>query len=409
MKRTITILLFLLSMPLLGIAQNEVTLTTVGEGSTKDMAIKVALRSALEQCFGTYISAKTEIINNLLIKDEIISISNGNISKYKVLNEEKIPNGNYLIVVNATVSTGKLVSFCKANGAEVEVNGSAFTSNIKLAEINESNELIAIQNILKILGEMPGGFYDYEINTSEPKLINNYNKKQALLDISINIKETKNVQNYIDFLINSLDAISIKKSEIEAIQKLNLPFYGIKVKKYRNKSDYEYLIFRNENSLNLIKKAFMYLQRNMFYVQINDGEKVDLFIYLMKILIDKRKQAGCPLNVSGDVTKLMDKINHYSSAQEDVFHALYLKVLDECIDRQFRNIEECQSKIFNYQGSNFIEPIYEQLKKRNPFDELYNAKYIIYPTSGSIMRLSFEKRYSIEDIEKISKITLEPY
>jgi hypothetical protein len=48
------------------------------------------LRSAIEQAFGAFISSKTEILNDNLVKDEIVSVSNGNIQKFEVLSEAQI-------------------------------------------------------------------------------------------------------------------------------------------------------------------------------------------------------------------------------------------------------------------------------------------------------------------------------
>ena len=61
---------------------NIVTLTTSGTGKTIEEAKNNALRSAIEQAFGAFISSKTEILNDELIKDEVVSITSGNIIKY---------------------------------------------------------------------------------------------------------------------------------------------------------------------------------------------------------------------------------------------------------------------------------------------------------------------------------------
>ena len=59
----------------------DVTLVTNGSGKTKQEAVNYALRSALEQTFGTFVSTNTSIVNDKLTKDEIVSISTGNIKK----------------------------------------------------------------------------------------------------------------------------------------------------------------------------------------------------------------------------------------------------------------------------------------------------------------------------------------
>jgi hypothetical protein len=80
-KLTIVILWSLLNTQALK-AQDEdktVTLVVSGQGKTQDEAKQNALRSAIEQAFGAFISSKTEILNDNLVKDEIVSLTNGNI------------------------------------------------------------------------------------------------------------------------------------------------------------------------------------------------------------------------------------------------------------------------------------------------------------------------------------------
>ena len=67
-----------------------VTLTVSGTGKTLEESKTNALRSAIEQAFGAFISAKTEILNDNLVKDEIVSVSNGNIQSFEILNESQL-------------------------------------------------------------------------------------------------------------------------------------------------------------------------------------------------------------------------------------------------------------------------------------------------------------------------------
>ena len=60
-----------------------VTLTVSAQGETISEAKQNALRDAIEQAFGTFISSNTEILNDELVKDEIVSVSNGNIQDYR--------------------------------------------------------------------------------------------------------------------------------------------------------------------------------------------------------------------------------------------------------------------------------------------------------------------------------------
>ena len=70
-------------LPLLAQTESKVAILTVsGSGKTQEEAKQNALRNAIEQAFGTFISSNTQILNDNLVKDEIVSVSNGNIQEY---------------------------------------------------------------------------------------------------------------------------------------------------------------------------------------------------------------------------------------------------------------------------------------------------------------------------------------
>ena len=50
-----------------------ITLVTSGTGDTKEEAVKNALRSALEQTYGAFVSSNSQVVNDELVKDEIVS------------------------------------------------------------------------------------------------------------------------------------------------------------------------------------------------------------------------------------------------------------------------------------------------------------------------------------------------
>ena len=126
-------LIVALAMNVSAYSQDDKTVTLVvsGQGKTQDEAKQNALRSAIEQAFGTFISSKTEILNDNLVKDEIVSVANGNIQKFEIISEVQIPNGGYATSLKATVSITKLTSFVESKGVDVEFKGGLFALNIQ--------------------------------------------------------------------------------------------------------------------------------------------------------------------------------------------------------------------------------------------------------------------------------------
>lgn len=149
---------------------DEVTLTVASDGQSKDDAVKNALRSAIEQTYGAFVSANTTILNDDLVKDEIVTISNGSIKEYKELSAVETANGSFLVTVNATVSLPKLISYAKSHGSECEFAGNSFGMEMKLRELKKENELKVLYNLSDQIIKRLQEDMVYEIQVSEPAI-----------------------------------------------------------------------------------------------------------------------------------------------------------------------------------------------------------------------------------------------
>ena len=149
-------------------AADDIKLVVDGEGPNKTEATKVALRSAIEQAYGTFVSANTDILNDELVKDEIVTVSSGNIKSYKELSSTVLPNGNTYVSLSAVVSIGKLISYAQSKGASAEFAGQTFMMNMKMRELNKKNEAI-LEHIINQFYAVCGSFYDYSLVLGDPK------------------------------------------------------------------------------------------------------------------------------------------------------------------------------------------------------------------------------------------------
>ena len=121
------------SQPKKSNTNEEISLTVSSDGATKDDALKNALRTAIEQAYGAFVSANTTILNDELVKDEIVTVSNGSIKDYKEVSSFEKPDGSgYMITVNATVSLPHLITYAKNHGSECEFAGNTFGMELKL-------------------------------------------------------------------------------------------------------------------------------------------------------------------------------------------------------------------------------------------------------------------------------------
>lgn len=181
-----------------------VTLITTGTGSTKEEATKNALRDALEQTYGTFVSANTLVINDKLIKDEIVSISSGNIVKYEVVSF--IDSKPMIVTVEAVVSISNLITYAQNKGMEAELAGNTFAMNMKLEELNRKNQYIAVKNFVKQIELTPYNIFDFGINVNEPKRVG---ENSVDVNISIKTKANKNALLLYDLIHNTLKKLSM--------------------------------------------------------------------------------------------------------------------------------------------------------------------------------------------------------
>ena len=207
-------------------SQNDktVTLTVSAQGQTISEAKQNALRDAIEQAFGTFITSNTEILNDKLVKDEIVSVSNGNIQDYKVISEVQLPNGGYATTLKATVSVSKLTSFVESKGIEAELKGNLFAFNIKQQELNEQNEIKAIYNIASVaLKLLENSFYG-TISPEEPFL---KTENVYTLPYLIEVHSTKNTNNAITYFNETISQLSMNEEDKTNYVKLNKPIYEV--------------------------------------------------------------------------------------------------------------------------------------------------------------------------------------
>lgn len=243
---------------LLGVSAfaQEVSLVTSGEGVTKDAATASALRSAIEQSFGVFVSANTTILNDDIVRDEVATVASGNIKSYKVLSCVQNNAGIYNVSVNAVVSIGKLISYAKAHGSSTEFAGQTFVMEIKMRELNKKNEYEALQNLLVQLELLPGVF-DGVVTANEPRQISGTN--EFCVPVRLQIKTNQNFIAFYDALFNTLSSLSLSPAERGAYDRNNMKYTRV----------YEYIYLRNDEEVvsQFVKKVCKILDSQTYAVQ----------------------------------------------------------------------------------------------------------------------------------------------
>lgn len=274
---------------IMGYAQavNDVTLTVSSDGATKEEATKNALRSAIEQAYGTFVSANTTILNDELVKDEIVTIANGNIKSYEEISSTAMPDGSQFVTLKATVSVSKLISYAQSKGAETEFAGAIFNMNMKMKELNKQNEMKVIENLITQINELLPLCYDMKLIIDEPKYTDSLSFKKYvpsvnyspfirhknfssimkwvgsannsyLIKMMVQFVPNENIMNLKQIITSTFANIQLSREEREEYMKQNIPYTTVKLS---GEDDYG---------------SLKYFDTIYFYLRNSDSDVIDL-------------------------------------------------------------------------------------------------------------------------------------
>lgn len=209
---------------------DEVTLTVLGTGRTEGEAINTALRSAIEQSFGTFVSANTTILNDQLVRDEIVSVSKGNIKNYEKLAVSNLPNGQVGVSLKATVSVNKLISYAKSKGSRAEFEGQTYAANVKLIKLKVESTKKALDMMLAQMNLLADDLFDFDITIGEPYLGTIYENpkysydnsqvsyktqdKSYILPCQINVYSNIASTNFANIYYNTMKSLNLSDEEV---------------------------------------------------------------------------------------------------------------------------------------------------------------------------------------------------
>lgn len=215
---------------------DSVTLVISGSGATKQDATHAALRNAIEQAYGVFVSAHTEILNDSLVRDEIITIASGNVYSYHELGASVLPNGNHEVTLQATLSAQKLVAYAQSKGASCELVGGAnfaasYTVNIQLIRLNQQNTIKAFENLKKQLLQIAtqSEIVGFRLNVGEPQVRDPY---AEVLECDLSIKTEaywkQGALQFVELMSNTLNALRLTPEQIEQLNRYNMSSYPVR-------------------------------------------------------------------------------------------------------------------------------------------------------------------------------------
>lgn len=190
---------------------NEVTLTVIGTGENEEKATLQALRSAIEQTFGAFVSANTTILNDEIVQDEIVSISTGNVTKYEKNAVVTLPNGHVSVSLNATIAINKLISYAQSKGAKAEFAGSTYATNAKLLRLKIQSIEKAYEIMVQQMEEIATEMYTFDLTIGEPKRVSNMYSFDCVVNVYSNIASN----NFRNLFIRTMKEFKLNESEVK--------------------------------------------------------------------------------------------------------------------------------------------------------------------------------------------------
>lgn len=181
----------------------EIALTVSSDGPTKEEATKNALRSAIEQAYGAFVSANTTILNDELVKDEIITVSNGSIKEYKEISAIETAKGGYMVTLSTVVSLPHLITYAQNHGSECEFAGSTFAMNERIKEAQINNAKQVIENLKSTIMNFDN-LFDYEVVLDNPEKKGDYYK----ISFSVNVIGNTNTLNVLRLVNRTFSDLS---------------------------------------------------------------------------------------------------------------------------------------------------------------------------------------------------------
>ena len=402
MKKLFSIILLVSAFQAMGQKTESVTLTVSGSGATKQDAQTAALRSAIEQAFGAFISSKTEIIDDKLTKDEIVSITNGSVEKFNVISELQLPDQTYAVTLTAKVSVTKLTNLLDSKGITVEINGAAIAANIKLQKLNEEAEYKAIINLCTISWQLLSKAIDFELEVGKPKQYQNI-KDEYVLPMIVHYKYNNNYDLFSAYFLKTLKGISMSKDEFDSYSSLDKS-----VENFQNENGELYRL-RNPKSALALKNLFV--KSNIHLLGFTIVSKIDS----LGINLFNSKEVNSKYYLQNGYSDKMDVWVGNTQTSNPIIFAYSLDNGGSCYSGLFdimwnRNNygRPVLNKIINTERFVTGSSIFIDFGFKRWFDGANRMNTIIALKNKPVGKFMLNHRLNINQLENLSGYTIKP-
>ena len=387
-------------------SNDDVALTVSADGATKEEATKIALRSAIEQAYGTFVSANSTILNDDMVKEEIVTISNGNIKSYQEIASAILPNGRTTVTLNAVVSISKLTSFAKSKGASTEFAGATFAMNVKMRELNKKNEMKALDNLMIQVENLIPMSFDRSLVIGEPELCTKNSLPYTFLEdnkqinpdnyyvlpLSIQYRTNENIKDLLKLIYSTLCAIEPTEEEYDYFKTHSTISFDL--------ADH----FNDRLNYNIDNKSYFRTRLNRKQSNYYEAKMTDIFInYFTDFEI---------IDNTGAVSSFNAKLWGYYANGNGTYSYIKEEYYKEEYDRLQAMIKNGKKiPLGYYYGTGIFNPIvYQRSGAYSVFKNMFS--HLLFDNVGINISRFFTWDYFVlipkENIAKYSNFTIQP-
>ena len=181
-----------------------------GQGTSEDDAFKQAVNDAVRQVVGTLVSAENVINNDRVIKDEVLTLSNGFVEKVLSQDKTKLDDGTWQVKLKCIVRKGQLYGRLQ----EVKVPTVKFEGASLFADVvsQQSAEKDAAAMLAEAILGWNGSCYKAVSLSTKPDIIDqNQESVRIRMPCRVTLERSIYEKQFLGKLKNLLETIAIGK------------------------------------------------------------------------------------------------------------------------------------------------------------------------------------------------------
>lgn len=172
-----------------------------GTGSTENEAFKQAVVDAVRQVVGTLVSAENVIKNDRVIKDEVLTLSNGFVEKVLNQDKTKMDDGTWQMKLKCIVRKGQLYgNLQKARVPTIKFDGVSMFADVVSQLDHQKSSVDMIQNALRTFSPR---LVSASISDEKPKIVERNDRET---EIEITWRASVNVDSFFKDCAPLLDS-----------------------------------------------------------------------------------------------------------------------------------------------------------------------------------------------------------